>query len=318
MNPAITSEPRGGSADSFGENSPFLLENEREYRLWRARKLEFRENSDAGAVFELDRNRCFVKGALARQIQHLQAYNFVLFESADVLEKQDFLDINQKFGLYSPDSNPGADADAVTSLRVVAEADELSRYIPYTNRALNWHTDGYYNPAGRQISAFALYCVTQAEKGGGNFFFDHEMMYLLIRDSDPELMEALMCPDLMEVPANIQGNRIVRAQESGPVFSIGPDNGVLHMRYTSRPRNILWKSDKLSQRALKLIREILMDGDAVIDIRLNDRQGVICNNILHGRRAFHDHAVGASRLYYRARYYQHISLDHFTGMNGAA
>jgi len=193
----------------------------------------------------------------------------------------------------------------------------LSQYIPYTNRALNWHTDGYYNPFDRQINAFALYCVNQAAKGGGNFFFDHEMMYLLIRDSSVELMEALMCPDLMEIPANIQGNRIVRAQESGPVFSIGR-SGTLNMRFTSRPRNIAWKSDKRSQKALSLIREILMDSDAVIDIRLDDRQGVVCNNILHGRRAFQNGANGSPRLYYRARYFQEISLGQGTGLSGVA
>ena len=318
MNPGSTFEHRGRCADKLAQKSPFLLENESEYRLWRARKLDYRQLCNANAVFKLDQNMRFEEGALEPQKQQLEAFNFFLFESADILEKQDFLSINQQFGLFSPDSNLGADAAAVTSLRVVGEADELSQYIPYTNRALNWHTDGYYNPASRQISAFALYCVTQAEKGGGNFFFDHELMYLLIRDSAPELLEALMCPDLMEIPANIQGNRIVRAQESGSVFSIGQESGILHMRYTSRPRNIVWKSDKLSQRALKLIREILMDSDAVIGIRLNNRQGVVCNNVLHGRRAFHDYASGPSRLYYRARYYQDINPDHFTGMNGAA
>ena len=317
MNPDITVDHHNCLDDKSLQVSPFLLENETEYKIWRARKLDCRRSCNVSEVFGLDQGKLFSQLTLERQKQHLEAYNFIIFESEDLLGKQEFLNINQQFGLYSPDSNQGSDADAVTSLRVVSEADELSQYIPYTNRALNWHTDGYYNPFGRQISAFALYCVNQAEKGGDNFFFDHEIMYLLIRDTAAELMEALMCPDLMEIPANIQGNRIVRAQESGPVFSIGR-NGTLDMRYTSRPRNIVWKTDKRSQRALSLIREILMDSDAVIDIRLNDGQGIVCNNILHGRRAFHEVAGGSSRLYYRARYYQTIYPGRRAGLSGAA
>ena len=163
---------------------------------------------------------------------------------------------------------------------------------------MNWHTDGYYNPHGRRINAFALYCVNQSARGGGNYLFDHEMMYLLIRDQSTELLEALMHDDLMRIPANVQDNQVVRAEESGPVFSLQPRSCALNMRYTSRPHNIVWKSDKCSQRALNLVREILMQGEAMIEIRLHAGQGIICNNILHGRQAFQDdpEGSGTSRL----------------------
>jgi alpha-ketoglutarate-dependent taurine dioxygenase len=81
------------------------------------------------------------------------------------------------------------------------------------------------------------------------------------------------------------------------------------MRYTSRPRNIVWKSDKRSERALNLVREILMDGATGVEIRLQPGQGVICNNLLHGRQAFHDDASQPPRLIFRARYYDAIDLE---------
>ncbi|MDH3858127.1 MAG: TauD/TfdA family dioxygenase, partial [Gammaproteobacteria bacterium] len=178
----------------------------------------------------------------------------------------------------------------------------------------NWHTDGYYNPDGRRINAFALYCVNQSARGGGNFLFDHEMMYLLIRDRAPDLLKALMCDDVMCVPANVQGNRIIRTEETGPVFSLQPGTCVLNMRYTSRPHNIVWKTDRLSVSALNLVREILMDSNAMTEIRLEAQQGIVCNNILHGRQSFHDGADQPPRLVYRARYYDAIDIDKGSGL----
>ncbi|MDH3389610.1 MAG: TauD/TfdA family dioxygenase [Gammaproteobacteria bacterium] len=291
------------------ENSPFRLENEGAYRAWRARKLESRRQLHADRVFAVAPDAVLSRSLREQLRRQVDAFNFAIIETRSVVDKRGFVEINRQFGLKQIDSNPGADADSVTSLRVVDDADERAQYIPYTNRALNWHTDGYYNPDGRRINAFALYCVNQAERGGGNYLFDHELMYLLIRDQSPELLASLMAHDLMRIPPNIQNNRVVRAEESGPVFSIQPGSCKLNMRYTSRPRNIVWKSDKRSERALNLVREILMDGEAGVEIRLQPRQGVICNNLLHGRQAFHDDARQPPRLIYRARYYDAIDLD---------
>jgi alpha-ketoglutarate-dependent taurine dioxygenase len=291
------------------DNSPFLLENEGAYQAWRLRKLKLREQLTAERVFELDHEHRLPPSVLPQVRLQVSAYNFALFQSEVEIDKNDFLKLNRQFGLFRLDSNLGADVDKVTSLRVVSESDERAQYIPYTNRALNWHTDGYYNPHGRRINAFALYCVNQAGRGGGNYLFDHELMYILIRDQAPDLLAALMDDDLMQIPPNIQNGRVIRAEESGPVFSVQAGSCGLNMRYTSRPRNIVWKSDKRSELALNLVREILMDSDAVIDIRLQNNQGIVCNNILHGRQAFHDPGEQPGRLIYRARYHDAIDFE---------
>jgi hypothetical protein len=246
--------------NSCDENSPFLLENEGAYQAWRARKLRYREELTATTVYSLNPESGLPDSMRDQIEKQVVAFNFVVFESTDQLGKSEFLALNRQFGLQDLDVNLGADEDKVTSLQVVSESDERSQYIPYTSRGMNWHTDGYYNPDGRRINAFALYCVHQSERGGGNFLFDHEMMYLLIRDEAPNLLEALMCDDLMCIPANVQGNRVIRAEETGPVFSLQPETCALNMRYTSRPHNIVWKSDRLSAAALNRVREILMDG----------------------------------------------------------
>lgn len=291
------------------ESSPFLLDNEGEYQAWRARKLKIRQQLAADRVFELDRDARLSETLLEQVRLQIDAFNFALFQSSAELDKNQFLDLNRQFGLNRLDSNLGADTDGVTSLRVVGDSDERAQYIPYTNRAMNWHTDGYYNSNRRRVSAFALYCVKQAARGGGNYLFDHELMYIMIRDQAPDLLAALMSEDMMLIPPNIQDNRVIRAAESGPVFSLQPASGGLHMRYTSRPRNIVWKSDKRSEQALNLVREILMGSDAVIELRLQNNQGIVCNNILHGRQAFHDREGQSGRLIYRARYYDPVDLS---------
>ena len=303
--------------DDCENRSPFVLENEGAYQAWRLRKLKLREQLVANRVFELDHGHRLPQLVMPQVRLQIRAYNFVLFQSEVEISKAEFLQLNRQFGLFRLDSNLGADVDNVTSLRVVSDSDERAQYIPYTNRALNWHTDGYYNPLGQRINAFALYCVNQAARGGGNFLFDHELMYILIRDQAPDLLAALMDDDLMRIPPNIQNGRVIRAQESGPVFSIQTGSCGLNMRYTSRPRNIVWKSDKRSERALNLVREILMDSDAVIDLRLQNNQGIVCNNILHGRQAFHDHGEGSNRLIYRARYYDAIDFERVQEHQGA-
>lgn len=300
------------------ENSPYLLENEKQYQAWRAEKLKLRQEISVNRVFELDPNAQLSRLMLASIKQQVKAFNFVIFESKKELTKRDFLSLNQQFGLYELDINLGADDDRVTSLQVVGESDERAQYIPYTNRAMNWHTDGYYNPDGHRINAFALYCVNQAGRGGGNYLFDHELMYMMIRDQAPQLLEALMCDNLMRIPANVQNSRVIREEETGPVFSLQPMTCALNMRYTSRPHNIVWKTDKISERALNLVREILMDSNALIEIRLRSRQGIVCNNILHGRQAFHDNASQPARLVYRARYYDAINFDRDPGAEASS
>jgi hypothetical protein len=292
------------------ENSPYLLANEDAYRVWRSSKLENRSRTLPTRVFELNADGLLADSQMADVQQQVDAYNFVIFEAPDTdFDKRDFIALNHQFGLHDLDINPGADADKVTALRVVSESDQRAQYIPYTNRAMNWHTDGYYNPHARRINAFSLYCVDQSARGGGNFLFDHEMMYLLIRDRSPEMLQALMHDDLMRIPANVRDNQVIRAEESGPVFSLQPVSCALNMRFTSRPQHIVWKSDKCSQQALNLVREILLQGQAMIEIRLHAGQGIVCNNILHGREAFQDDPQHPARLVYRARYYDAIDFE---------
>ena len=286
--------------------SPFELDNESAYLKWRAHKLRLRDKLDAVQVFEVGAAVVDTDTRLAMSAQ-LDAFGFFIWQTKGALSELELLEFNRQFGLQRIDSNLGAGENAITRLQVVSGDDQRSRYIPYSNRGLNWHTDGYYNAATQRIRTFCLYCVNPAAEGGENFLFDHELLYLLLRDRDPELIAAMTAVDALSIPANEVQGRVIREMEQGPVFSVGPSGKRLHMRYSTRPKNIIWKQQAELQRALALIKEILAEHEGRIEVKLQPGQGILTNNILHGRTAFTDGDI--PRLMCRARYYDEISFS---------
>jgi hypothetical protein len=123
-----------------------------------------------------------------------------------------------QLGLARLDHNSGADEDAVTSLKVQEDAYHRG-YIPYTNRPISWHTDGYYNTPERQIHGLLLHCVLPAAEGGRNALLDHEMLYIALRDHNPNHVRALMHPEAMTIPPSRVDGAETRPPSPGPVFS---------------------------------------------------------------------------------------------------
>jgi alpha-ketoglutarate-dependent taurine dioxygenase len=289
-------------------SGPFDLDSDVAYRAWRSRKLAaaplsagellvpVADGQDLSAT-ELDA----MHGALARA--NLAIYQLPGSRGADKLTIRQ---LGRQFGLERLDANLCADEDSITSLTVVEKRSE-GEYIPYTNKRLNWHTDGYYNALDRQIRAVILHCVQPAAQGGENAFLDHEMAYIALRDQDPALIRALMAPDAMTIPANVQNGRQIRPEQSGPVFSVDRA-GHLHMRYSARTRNVVWKDDAATRAAAEALLNLFrLDSPFILRHRLKSGQGVLTNNVLHCRTAFQDDAPrDQTRLLYRARYYDRV------------
>lgn len=210
------------------------------------------------------------------------------------------------FGLRRLDSNPMADDDGLS--QVTVRKGGAKRYIPYTDRPIQWHTDGYYNAPDRQIRGFLLHCEQSAAEGGESRIMDHEIVYILLRERDPDLVAALFHPEAMTVPADEADGREPRPARTGPVFSVDPASGALHMRYTARTRSIVWLDDARVRAAAEVLTDILDDPASpyVVRHRLEPGEGVVCNNVLHGRTAFRDDAAH-KRLVWRARSYDRIA-----------
>jgi len=290
--------------------NPFDLSDERAYRRWREHKLDGYPVTAAALLVPVKALARLDAAEHAALLQRCCKANMAIYQVSGgaTAGRDDIRSLGNRFGLERLDTNLRADEDSITSLRVVPETPG-THYIPYTNRPLNWHTDGYYNRLDEQVRGIVLHCVTAAASGGDNLLLDPEIAYLLLRDENPDYVAALMRPDAMTIPPNVENGVELRPQQSGPVFSVEKRSAALHMRYTARTRSIEWRDDRNTRLAAGFLAELLAsDADYIIRHRLESGQGVICNNVLHRREAFADDAEsGQQRLLYRARYHDRIA-----------
>jgi alpha-ketoglutarate-dependent taurine dioxygenase len=286
--------------------SPFRLHNPSAYTAWRDKKLADHPKHLDALVVEIRDPRRLSPAEHDAILDRCRRANMAVYAGTNGEEddKDIIQALGEQFGLRRLDHNRGADEDAITSLSVQSDALHAG-YIPYTNRPIAWHTDGYYNDQDHQIHGMILHCVQAAESGGENALLDHEMVYILLRDQNPDYIHALMHPQAMTIPANVVDGKELRPDQSGPVFSVRPD-GHLHMRYTDRKRNIVWRGDAQTARAVTALKDILHgDPPHHFQGRLEAGCGLICNNVLHTRTKFEDGEQ--RRLLYRARYYDRIA-----------
>jgi hypothetical protein len=217
-----------------------------------------------------------------------------------------------RLGLENIDQNPGAGDDGITSITPGGDENAIESavfdYVPYSNVEILWHTDGYYNPADRLVRSVALHCVHQAEEGGENDLLDPEIVYILLRDDDPQYIRSLMDEDAMEIPARIVDGKTVRPPISGPVFSIDKKDGSLCTRYTHRSKNVVWKSTEGVSASGVALKAILMEEKKYrFRVRLERGHGLLCNNVFHTRTGFLMSTDGGpERLLYRIRYRDRI------------
>lgn len=296
--------------------NPFDLSNDAAYQQWRSWKLEHMARSADALKVEIADPGALTEQEKKELIKHCQANNMVIYIircHADT-DKAAIKRLGEQLGLYRLDSNICADEDSITSLTYRPDGRQKG-YIPYSNMRLSWHCDGYYNTLEQQIRAVNLYCVQPAAEGGENALLDHELLYIHLRDTNPAYISTLMEPDAMIIPPNVEAGEEIRGEQAGPVFSVDPQHGTLHCRYSARTRNISWKDNDITRQSADCITEFLNSDDSpVLHYRLNAGEGIICNNVLHNRTGFTDDGHH-KRLLYRARYFDRIvntELDDLT------
>jgi len=306
----ITAQPRQPVAASAGF---FSLGDDQAYRRWRDAKLAHYPRSPDALTVEVSALAAPTPAETEAVLGACRRANMCLYRSrqylGDALGTRRALGaFARHFGLSHFETHRSADADGIVALEVVAEGDRLG-YIPYTNRPIGWHTDGYYNyeGPGRMIRSMLLHCVRSASAGGANGFLDHEIAYIRLRDENSNFIAALMHPQAMTIPANEEADGKLRTENTGPVFVLDPGTGALTMRYTARKRNIRWREDAATQAAVRALERLLSEDPLIMRIKLEPGDGVICNNVLHDRIGFEtDPEPGPGRLLYRIRSYDRI------------
>lgn len=294
------------NAPHSGQGGPFDITSDEAYRRWRDWKLESHPKQTGDLVVEVKDPFNITDAECAALFDRVRRANMALYvtQAVDAAGGKDLIRaIGQRMGIERLDANMLADDDGITPLTVI-EGGRRSHYIPYTNRAIDWHTDGYSNAADLQNHSLNLYCVQDSESGGENAVMDHEIAYIIMRDENPDYIRALMHPHCMTIPANVENGREIRPVRTGPVFSI--TEGTLHMRYTARKRNMVWRDDATTAEAVAFL-ENLTGGDSpyIFRHRQAPGHGLVSTNVLHDRAGFVDSA-DKKRLIYRARYYDRI------------
>ncbi len=289
-------------------SNPFDLGDTESYLRWREQKLASAPTSINELIVEVRDPRTLTPSehtALAERVRrsNMAIYASPMHEADTDIPRM----LGAQFGLTRLDANWLAGEDGVSELRVFDNGTRQN-YIPYTDRPIKWHTDGYYNPPEREIRAMVLHCVRNAASGGENQLMDHEMTYLLLRDENPQHIHALMQADAMTIPQRVDENDGVRAAQSGPVFSLDA-TGNLHMRYTARTRSIEWKQNAETLAAVAALEQLLASNSPhIFHALMQPGIGLLCNNVLHDRSAFTDDPSHPPRLLYRARYLDRIRL----------
>jgi alpha-ketoglutarate-dependent taurine dioxygenase len=307
--PWATQLPRQNMNAVVSPGSPFDLDSDECYRRWRDAKLADYPQRTEALVVEVGDPRALTESEAQALQQRLRKTNMAVYVAAigDVADKAIPRELGRRFGLVRMDSNYLADDDGITSLTVNPEG-EHPNYIPYTNRPIRWHTDGYYNTPENQIRGLILHCVHPAGEGGENRLMDPEIAYILLRDENPDFIRALMRPDAMTIPPGRDGEGGVRDAATGPVFSCHAATDSLHMRYTARRRNIQWREDPLTREAVQFLEGVLdTDMPYSYRARLEPGMGLICNNVLHDRSGFSDPPGSPPRLLYRARFFDRVT-----------
>jgi hypothetical protein len=287
---------------------PFAPADEPAYRKWREFKLRGYPARAEDLIVEVGDPRALTRAEHEAMLSRCCKANMAIY-AGKVREADKDIPrlLGRQFGLRRLDPNWLADDDGITQLQAQTSGTGAKHsYIPYTDRPIKWHTDGYYNPPARRIWAMLLHCVSRAGSGGESALMDHEIAYLLLREANPDFIHALMAPDAMTIPARADEGRIARPAETGPVFHVDPTTARLHMRYTARTRSVQWKQDALTLAACRCLEGLLQaDSPYIFRTTLEPGMGIVCNNVLHARSGFADDATHR-RLLYRARYYDRI------------
>jgi Taurine catabolism dioxygenase TauD, TfdA family len=289
--------------------SPFDLTAVDAYAAWREAKLAAAPTRLEDLLVEVGDPRHLTPAERGRLLELNRRFNLAVYagRTGRDPDKQIPLRLGAQLGLTRLDDHWLTDDDGISpiSTRGAEVRGERRDFIPYTDRPIRWHTDGYASPPERTVRGLLLHCVESALVGGENQLLDHELAYLLLRDQDPAHIAALSAPDALCIPARTDEQGVARAAQPGPVFSVD-GRGFLHLRYTARTVSVAWKDDAPTRAARQALERLLSTATPwTLRGRLEPGMGLVCNNVLHDRSGFTDSA-GRRRLLYRARSFDRV------------
>tara|TARA_B100001063_G_scaffold42881_1_gene36698 strand:- start:2282 stop:3112 length:831 start_codon:yes stop_codon:yes gene_type:complete len=227
----------------------------------------------------------------------INKFNCCIYKSqAGLINQANLISFAQSIGMKTYDSN-NIDNSPVSCIMPLKSKGKIN-YIPYTNKQLNWHTDGYYDE--KPIFSWLLHCEEPASFGGENYLLDHELAireYILKHDN----LDSLSRSDAFVIPGNAYAGR---DSTKGYICDINNKYRRFHMKFSMRKEHMdLNEKSKIAiMRMKKIIKEDCKK--YYLTYKLSKNEGIVTNNILHGRNSFEDGKV--IRKLYRIRSYERI------------
>ena len=267
------------------------------YKQWAEEKLESFTPKIDDLMVEIMNPLSLTKSEKSRIKTLIKNYNMAFYnisgKSRDI--RKSLLFLSQEIGLGDYELDSKSDENGLTPIKVSSEEKIGDEYIPYTNKSLNWHTDGYYNDNNKPIFSWLLHCESPSDEGGENKYMDHEIAYILFNQKYENLY-TLMKDTTYTIPENKKNKR---PNIVGYVFSFDNKYNKLHMKFTMRANNIFWDSESLS--AINNLKSLINNSvDYHLIHKLTEGQGVITNNVIHMRSSF-TISKNKNRLLYRLR-----------------
>ncbi len=288
--------------------SPFLLENEKIYQNWRQEKLKDYPTDIEQHIVDVEDVTALTPDELEKINQIIHKTNLAIYRPKKQPDEQNaslaVSKLTEQVGLFRCETHRSAEDHGLVRLEV-SNKDSKKNFIPYSNKALNWHTDGYYNRQAKRIKSFSIHCVRPAAEGGINSFFDHELAYIKMRDENPEFIKAFRHRRAMSIPPFVGSNGETRQECPGGVFGIDRFYGSLHMRFTARKHNVNWRDTQITKDTYDFLMDLLENDKSVLSYKLNAGEGILCNNVLHNRTSF-ENSDDSQRLLLRGRYHERI------------
>ena len=230
--------------------SPFQIENETEYKEWRKKKLSLYPVKKENLFTKFD-NKDLSNIGIDSLKKIIKKYNFASYEFNTKLTDANIQEFCSRLQLKDSISNLLAnenDISNITDQSTVKEKKSGVEYIPYTNKQLNWHTDGYYYPITDSVKSFLLHCENPAANGGQNILLDHEIIYIYLRDHNPDFIEILMQNNIMVV-----GETDVFIQSGGHIrFFLSSGK----IRFEIAPKQLKDAGITMSSKVLRLARVV--------------------------------------------------------------
>lgn len=280
----------------------FDLGSNEDYLRWRDEKLAAYPRSVGDLVVELGDMTAITPTEKSKILETVERANMCVYTAGKAaLEMSSLLALGQQIGVVNTDkSSRHAMSDELTDSGILKKA------IPFSTRHVNWHTDATYYGSDKTIQALFLLCKRPAVEGGSNKVLDNEVLYIHLRDKNPDALKVLMSKDCFKYKNPATG--AISEKLGGKVFWTNPDGHLCH-RFSFRKMDMAWSEESDVAAARQVLESLIAsDPEQVIEGRLESGMGLVSNNVLHTREKLVDsEEAERKRLLFRARFYDRVN-----------